>query len=127
MVSVFTREITDNLASLVKHIDKSVGNPTDKEKQSRALVVLLSEDLEGDAAKLEALAEKHGIKNTPLTIFDGVAGPPKYQIAEEADVTVVMWADKKVEVTHAFRQGDFDKAAVAKVVADAQTVLQPAE
>ena len=87
------------------------------------MVVLLSEDLEGDAAKLESLAKKHAIKNTPLTIFDGVAGPPAYKIAKEADVTVVMWANKSVENTHAYRKGGLNKTAIAKVVADAKKVF----
>ena len=127
MVSIFAREITDNLASLVKQLDKHVGNPTDEKNQSRALLVLLSENLEGDPAKLEALAKKHAILNTPLTIFDGPAGPPDYKIAKDADVTVVMWTEKKVQATHAFRKGGLNKAAVATVLAEAKKVLKPAD
>ena len=46
----------------------------------RAFVVLLTDDPDAAEEKLKELAEKHGIENTPLTIFDGEAGPPKYKI-----------------------------------------------
>ena len=72
-MSIFAREITDNLASLVKQIDEQVGK--NESKQMAAFVVLLAEDADAAAPKLEELARKQGIKHVPLTIFDGAAGP----------------------------------------------------
>jgi hypothetical protein len=71
VVNVFARELTDDLASLVKQLDEVVGKNEDK--KMGGFVVLLSEDPDADDPKLQAFAEKHGIKNLPLTIFDGVA------------------------------------------------------
>ncbi len=124
MINIQARAITDELASLVKEVDKLVGDPKDRSANNKAFVVLLTEDPDADAAKLEALAKEHGIKNTPLTIFDGSAGPRGYKIAEDATVTVMMWNRAKVEINHAFGDGELDKAAVEKVVADAKKFVQ---
>ena len=51
MVNIFTREITDELASLVKRVDNVVGK--NKEKKMASFLVLLSEDPDADAEKTE--------------------------------------------------------------------------
>ena len=121
MVAVFTRKITDDLTSLVKQIDGVVAK--NKEKKMCAFVVLLSDEADADEAKLKELATKHDIKTTPLTVFEGVAGPPNYKIAKDADVTVLMWQRQKVTVNHAFRKDELDKKAIAAVVADTSKIL----
>jgi hypothetical protein len=122
VVNVFAREITDNLASLVKQLDKVVGE--NEGKNMAGFVVLLTEDPDADEAKLKQLAAKHGIKNIPLTVYDGSAGPPNYKIAKDADVTVHMWVGLKVKANHAFGKGKLDKAASAKIVADTAKILE---
>ena len=122
MVAIFARSITDNLASLVKQIDEQVAKNEDKKMAS--FVILLSNDADGDEAKLKALAEKAGIKHVPLTIFDGVAGPPNYKIAEDADVTVLHWKERKTIVNHAFAKGQLDKDGVKKVVDSTAKILE---
>ena len=122
MISVFTRGLSDNLASLVKQIDDAVDK--NKKEKMAAFVVLLSEDADADAEKLTKLAAEKGIANTPLTIFDGIAGPAKYKIAEKADVTVVMWTGGKFTVTHAFEKGKLNAAAIKIVIADIEKILK---
>ena len=122
MVAIFTRSITDNLISLVKQIDEQVAKNEDKKMAS--FVILLSNDADGDEAKLKALAEKAGIKNVPLTIFDGVAGPPNYKIAEDAEVTVLQWKGLKAVTNHAFTKGKLDKDGVKKVVESTAKILE---
>lgn len=122
MVAIFTRSISDDLTSLVKQIDEQVAKNEDKKMAS--FVILLSNDADGDEAKLKALAEKAGIKHVPLTIFDGVAGPPNYKIAEEAEVTVLHWKERKTLVNHAFAKGKLDKDGVKKVVESTAEILK---
>lgn len=122
MVAIFTRSITDDLTSLVKQIDEQVAK--NEEKKMASFVILLSNDADGDEAKLKALAEKAGIKHVPLTIFDGVAGPPNYKIAEDAEVTVVHWLGRKAVVNHAFAKGKLDKDGVKKVVESTAKILE---
>ena len=121
MVSIFAREITDDLASLVKQIDKKVSENADS--KMAAFVVLLSEDPDADESKLKALAAKHGIKNVPLTIFDGVAGPPRYKISEDADVTVLMWSGLKVKANFAFTNKQLEAKSITQVVSGTSKIL----
>ena len=122
MVTIFTRSITDNLTSLVKQVDEQVAKNEDKKLKS--FVVLLSNDPDADEAKLTELAEKAGIKHVPLTVFDGVAGPPNYKIAEDAEVTVLHWLERKTVVNHAFAKGKLDKEGVKKVVESTAEILK---
>jgi hypothetical protein len=119
---VFAREMTDDLASLVKQIDQQVGQ--NEEKKMAAFVVLLSEDPDATAPKLEALAKKQDVKNVPLTVFDGEAGPPDYKIAEDADVTVMMWKGLEVKANHAFKKGELNADQVKAVAADTSKILE---
>ena len=122
MVAIFTRSITDDLTSLVKQIDDQVAQNEDKKMAS--FVILLSNDPDADEAKLKTLAEKAGIKHVPLTVFDGIAGPPNYKIAEDAEVTVLHWLERKTVVNHAFAKGKLDKDGVKKVVDSTAEILK---
>ena len=89
--------------------------------RQRIEIVACSRD--ADAEKLKEFAKKHKLKNTPVTIFDGVAGPPKYKISKDADVTVMMWVGKSVKANHAFENGKLDKSSIKKVLADTSKIL----
>ena len=122
MVSIFARTIDDNLASLVKKIDAKVGE--NKDQRMAAFVVLLTDDPDATETKLKELAKKHSIKNVPLTLFDGVAGPPRYKIAKGADVTVMMWQRASVKSNHAFATGKLDKKGIDAVVKSTAKILK---
>jgi hypothetical protein len=122
VVTVFAREITDNLASLVRKIDEQVGEH--KDEQLSSFIVLLTDDPDAVETKLKELAEKHKIDDVPLTVFDGEAGPPGYKISKDADVTVLLWRRTEVKVNHAFAKGELDDKAVDKVVADVSKILE---
>ena len=89
----------------------------------KGFVVLLTDDPDEAEGEVKAFAAKHGIKNVPLTIFDGTAGPPNYRIAKDAEVTVNMWVGLKSKANHAFAKGKLNKAEIAKVVADSSKIL----
>lgn len=114
MVCVFAREISEPLTSLVKKIDSKIA----KDKSLKSFVVILSDDTEKTSAKLKQLAEKQGISNVPLTLIEGISGPSHYKIAENADVTVMMWRQTEVKVNHSFAKGELTEAKVKDVVAD---------
>ena len=99
-MNIFTRSLTDDLASLVKQVDSFVAD--NKSKQASAFLVLLTNDPDEDEAKLQEFAKKHGIKNVPLTLFDGESGPPNYKIAKDAHVTVLLWKQRNIKANHAF-------------------------
>lgn len=86
-------------------------------------VVLLTEDPDAAESELKAFADKHGIKNVPLTIFDGSAGPESYKIAKEADVTVNLWVGLKSKANYAFGKGKLSKGDIKAIIADTSKIL----
>lgn len=122
MANVFARGLSDDLASLVKQLDAVAGD--NQAKQMKGFIVLLSEDPDTDEKKVQEFAEKHGIKNLDLTIFDGVAGPPKWNLAKEADVTVHLYAKREIKANCAFAKGDLTADAIKQVVADTSKILE---
>jgi predicted TIM-barrel fold metal-dependent hydrolase len=120
VVNIFAREITDNLASLVKQVDAKAQENGDL----CAFLVVLTEDSDAAAEELKKLADKHGIKKVPLTVFEGSAGPPNYKLAKDADVTVHMWVNTKVKVNHSFAKGKLDDKSVTSVVADIAKITE---
>ena len=121
-MNIFTRSLTDNLAGLVKNVDKQIAEK--KDEKLVGFVVLLTDDPDKAETDLKAFAAKHGIKNVPLTYFDGVAGPAKYKVAKEAEVTVNLWLEKSSKANHAFEAGKLDKDGIAAVVADIPKILE---
>jgi hypothetical protein len=121
VVNVFAREITDDLTSLVKQIDEKIGANTDK--KMAGFIVLLTDDPDAAEPKLKELADKHKIEKTPLTVFDGVAGPPNYSIAKDADVTIMMWVGGQVKVNRALGKGKLDKAVIEQILKDTAKIL----
>lgn len=121
VVNIFAREMTPEVVALVKEIDGVVGKNEDK--KMAAFVTLLTNDPDKDEAKLKEIAKKEGLKNVPLTVFDGVAGPEGYKIAEKADLTVTMWVESKVQASHAFAKGEYKKDSAKAIVADTKKIL----
>jgi hypothetical protein len=117
---IFARSNSDALTSLVKKIDDATAK--NKSKKMGSFVVYLSDD-EALEDQLKALAEKNGIKNCVLTI-DNVAGPNGYNVAKEADVTVVLYNKRTVAANHAFRKGELNAKAIDAVVADLPKILE---
>lgn len=122
MVSIFARSLTDDLASLVKKIDKLVAE--NKDKNMAAFVVLLTDDPDAAEPKLKELAEKHKIQNVPLTIFDGVSGPASYKVSKDAEVTVMMWKRQTVKANFAFAKGKLNANGVKAVVKSTGKILE---
>jgi hypothetical protein len=122
VVTVFTREFSDSVKDLVKKIDSQVDKNT--EKKMAAFVVVVTDDPDAVEPKLEKFAEEAKIKNTPLTIVEGVTGPEDYNLSKDAEVTVMMWVDSEVKVNQAFGKGKLDKKAVESLVGETKKILK---
>jgi hypothetical protein len=115
---IFAREVSDNLTSLVKKLDAINAEKGDK---MGSFVVFLS-DKEGLNDQLKELAKKENLKHTVLSV-DNPKGPKGYDIPKDADITVVLYTKRVVQANHAFRQGEFNAAAVDRVVADVPKIF----
>jgi hypothetical protein len=118
VVCVFARQTSEPLTSLVKQIDKKIG----ENRALKSFVVLVPKKGQSPADALEKMAKDAGIKNVPLTIGESPDGPPDYEVARNADVTVLMWKQHKVRVNLGFKGALTDKDIDA-IVADIPKVL----
>jgi hypothetical protein len=116
---IFAREISDNLTSLVKKIDEA----TAKNSSCRmgSFVVFCNDD-ESMEQKLKDLVKKEKIKKTVLTI-DSPRGPSGYNIAKDADVTVVLYVNRTVKANYAFKKGQMKDKDVTSIVKDLSKIL----
>jgi hypothetical protein len=116
---VFARDLTPQVASLIKQIDATT--VSNKKSEMGSFAVFCSDD-EKLKDKLAAFAAKEKIGSVVLTI-DNPSGPEAYKIAKDADVTVVYYQDRKVASNHAFRAGELRDGDVARVAADVKSIL----
>lgn len=119
---VFAREPSAELTKLIKQLDATTSKNSTKSMGS--FVIFLS-DKEGLDKELSALAEKEKIQKTVLAI-DNPAGPKGYEVAKDADVTVVLYVDRKVKANHAFKKGELKDADIEKILSEVPTILAAA-
>lgn len=120
MVCVFARETSAPLTSLVKQLDAEISKNSDL----KSFVVVLTDDADTTAAKLNSMATDCRLKNVPLTLIESPAGPPAYKIAKGADVTVMLWKGTSVKANHVYTKGGLTEADVKTILADLPKILK---
>jgi hypothetical protein len=119
VVCVIARGTSEPLTSLVKKVDAEIA----KHKSLKSFVVVLTDDADKTSETLKKMAADCRLKSVPLTLVESPAGPPAYKIAEDADVTVMMWNKHKVEVNQAFPKGKLTAAEVDSIMAAIPKIL----
>ena len=109
------------LGQLIKKLDTANDKYADKKMGS--FVVFLNNDSEELTGKLKEVAEKQHLKHTILAL-DNQAGPKNYNVAQEADVTVVLYTDHKVKANYAFKKGELKDADIEKIVGDVSKIVK---
>ena len=120
---IFARKTDDHLASLVKQIDKLVGENADK--GMKAFVNVLGED----RATLEDAAKEFGkdqqFENVPITVpVEFENGPANFGINPRAETVVVLYVGRKVVANHAAGPGEANDDFVKEVVQDVPKILK---
>ena len=113
---VFARTNDEGTQKLIAKLEE-VTAANSKCEMGSFVVFLSDDDKIGD--ELKKVAEKAKLKNVVLSI-DTPAGPNKYNVAKDADITVVLYTERKVVVNHSFAKGkitDADIETIAKDVA----------
>jgi len=121
VVTIFTRTVDEKLASLLKEVDSIVGKNSGKDMA--AFLVVMTDDQAGQEAALKKLATDAGLKNVPLTTFEDVNGPRNYKISKDAEVTVMMWVNGKLQVNETLKQADLTAEKIASVTAQTSKIL----
>jgi hypothetical protein len=116
---VFARKLTPQVKTLIKRLDQQTVKNASKEMCSFAVFCSDNEKL-GD--ELKSFADGEKLSKLVLAI-DNPAGPVKYKIASDADVTVFFYDAHVVKSTYAFRTGELTDAVIPTVVADVKTIV----
>jgi hypothetical protein len=113
-VVVFARRLSDPLGKLVAGLDKAVAD--DKAAGLRAWVTFLSDDQTALDPKIVEWGKKYAVRGVPLGVFESLDGPPSYRLSRDADVTVLLFVNRKVVANFAFRQGELTEERVTDVL-----------
>jgi hypothetical protein len=116
---IFAREISDNLTSLVKKLDDAT--VANKSARMGSFIVFCN-DQEGLEAKLKDLAKKEKLKKLVLSI-DNPSGPDGWDIAKDADVTVVLYTKRTVKANYAFKKGELKDKDIDAIVKDVAKIV----
>jgi hypothetical protein len=103
---------------LLKKIDEATAA---NEKCSMGSFVVFCTDEEKVEEKLKELAKKEGYKKLVLSV-DTPAGPSKYAVAKDADLTVVLYTERAVKANHTFKKGEIKDADIDSIVADVSKI-----
>jgi hypothetical protein len=125
---IFARETTPAVAKLVKQLDEATVKNGNASMGSFAVFCNSSDGLD---KRLEKMAVDQKLTKLVLSI-DNPAGPKGYDIAKDAEVTVLLYKtveDKdgftaRVLANHAFRKGELNDSAITKVVADVAKIVK---
>ena len=123
-VIVFAHTLGESLGKLVTGLDKAVAD--DKSADLRSWVTFLSEDQTTLDPKVVEWGKKYAVRYVPLGVFENLDGPPSYRLSRDADVTVMLFVNRKVVANFAFRAGDLNDDRVAEVLKALPGIL-PAE
>ena len=121
---IFAREISDNLTSLVKKLDTCTGKHKDAKMGSFVVFVGADEEVE---KKVKELADKEELKHVVLSTDSAESGPAKYEVAKDADITVVLYTKQEVKSNYAFKKGGLKKEAIDKIIEDVKKILPEKE
>ncbi|MFO0912379.1 MAG: hypothetical protein U0795_05455 [Pirellulales bacterium] len=122
VVGLFTRQVDEKLAKLVKELDGVVAENSGK--KMAGFVIVMAEDAAKLTPQLEELAKKHDIKNIPLTIYNGKNGPEDYKLSPDANLTVLMWNKGEVKSNTALDKDGLNDKAIESIVADTAVLLK---
>jgi hypothetical protein len=107
---VFARSTSKPLEKLLAAFDREMA--LKKDAGFKSWMTLLE-----SKADLDELAKwGQGFKSVAIGTFEDSDGPPSYKIAADADVTVLVFVDRKVIANFAYRAGDLDDRKIAEVV-----------
>lgn len=117
---IFARESSPMLAKLLKQLDQATVKNAKADMGSYAV---FCSDKDGLDKQLTKLADEQKLEKLILTI-ENPAGPKGYSVSKDADVTVVLYYDFTVKANHAFRKGELNDAAIARIVADVAKIAK---
>ena len=123
VVMVFARKADPALARLVKELDKAVAANSNQRLSS--FVNLIGKDPAELKAQAKKFAAQNKVENVALVVpEDNENGPPEFNINPEAEVTVILYREQKVEANHSLAPGKLDKQSIQSILDDTSKILK---
>jgi hypothetical protein len=124
VVSIFTREMNDEVIELLKQIDSEVGKH--RAQRMAAFVVLLTDAPFATEKLLKTVAASKQINRVPLTIYRDTSTvlTDVYRISSQAETTVMMWRNSKIRINRVFTPDSLDAVGIRQVIKDTTTILK---
>jgi hypothetical protein len=122
VVMIFAHNPDEKLAALVRAIDKKVIENDDQKLSS--FVNLIGKDQVELKAKARDFADKYKIENVALVVPQEYEnGPAEIELNPQADVTVTIYRNGKVVVSHAIPAGQLTADRIQAIVNDTNQIL----
>lgn len=119
MVMVFTRKADDQVATLIKKLDKAVEK--NSEKQLKAFVNFVGDDRKESEKRAKRLAGD--TENVPMVVpEESTNGPDNYGINPDAVVTVIVAREGKVIASHGYT-GTPDSDDIKEIMSDVHKAI----
>jgi hypothetical protein len=121
---IFAREVNDPLTGLVKKLDKQLEDAGRRHGPNKlGIFVIFCTDVPGFGRRLPDLIAKEKLNHVVLSTHNA-AGPPKYRVAKEADLTVVVYQNRNnVKSNFALRKGELSESKCKEILAAVSQVL----
>jgi hypothetical protein len=118
---IFAREPSEQLTKLLKKIDAACVK--NKSSKMASFVVFCAKDTEGKLeTKLKKCAKDNELKKVVMAI-DNPAGPEKYNVNKDADITVVLYVDRTAKANHTFKKGEMKDKDIETIIKDLPKIL----
>jgi hypothetical protein len=118
VVFIFAKTPSDALAGLVKEIEKVVSN--NEEKKIAAVVNFTGEPTDEYLQTAKEFGEKHNIQHVALSVTQDAE---RFEVSEEAEVTVMHYKNKSVKFNLAVGEDGLDEETIQKIVEGTETIL----
>jgi len=116
---VFARQPSEELTKLIKKLDAQCEKNKSAKMGSFVVFCAKEEDLE---TKLKKCAKDCDLKHVVLSI-DNPAGPEDYNVAKDADITVVLYVDRTCKANYTFKKGEFKEKNIDAIVEGLSKIL----
>jgi hypothetical protein len=117
---VFARTPSKELEALVKKLDATCEKNKDAKMGSFVVFCNDATDLED---KLKKMAKDADLKKVVLAI-DNPAGPDKYKVAKDADITVVLYVNRTAKANYTFEKGKLTDKDIETIIKDTSKILK---
>ena len=116
---MFAKNADENLASLVKQIDKVVAE--NKEKKLAAVINFFGDNPDELAEQVKKFGEQHKLKNVALVVTNDT---DRFAVNRDAELTVMHYVGAKVAANHALGKGGLNEKVAQEIVKSIDKILK---